>query len=190
MMLTSVMRIPFNCLGTEGAAAATLFLFPASRRHLLLGKNLALFTAYSAVNLLLAVILVGIMRQWKILPLFFYWLELSTAMIVAAGNITSSLFPLPLVMRGWRMQQQSAGRGCGYGFLYMGLSVGLIVLLLPVLAAIIVPWYWIDSRWFAMTLPLAFAYTAVLYSVSLNMGASLLLSREPEIIGKLVKQEE
>ena len=63
------------------------------------------------------------------------------------------------------------------------------LILLPVLAALIVPTIWVSSAWFAVSIPLAAAYALGLYALSLHLATPLLLQREIEIAEKLALVE-
>jgi hypothetical protein len=184
-LLLGETSVLFNTLGTEGASASLLFLFPASRRDLLLGKNLTLFTALSLVNLLVALLLCALTAGLRTFPVIALWILLTTAIFVAVGNLVSIWAPVRLVMRGWRLQPQSASRGCTYYFLHALVSLGAALLAVPVLAAMTVPGRWISPLWFAFTIPFALAYVYACYALSLQLGEQWLMSREPEIAAQL-----
>ena len=189
LMLLSEMQLLFNSFGTEGAAATLLFLFPSSRRQILIGKNLTLFAALSAVNLLLMLMLAALAGALETFGPLFAWMELATIVFIAVGNLTSIWFPVRVVLRGWRIRQQSASRGCGYGFLYLALAAAAYALLVPVLAALLLPSFWVSPAWYALTLPLAVAYAAGLYTLSLRLAAPLLLQRELILVERLGQEE-
>ncbi len=188
-VLMSEMQMSFNIFGTEGGAATVLFLFPSSRRHILIGKNLTLFAALSVVNLAFMVILCALAGVAHLFAPLFCWMELATVVFIAIGNLTSVYLPYRVVMRGMRTQQQTAGRGCGYGFIYMGVSLLAFALLLPVLAALVLPTFWIAPTWFALTIPLAGAYVIALYALLLHLAEPLLIQREVDIMEKVGQAE-
>ncbi len=57
------------------------------------------------------------------------------------------------------------------------------------LAAVAVPGYWVSPLWYALTIPIAAAYAAAVYLVSLGVAEKALLGREPEIVGKLSEKD-
>jgi hypothetical protein len=61
--------------------------------------------------------------------------------------------------------------------------------MLPVLAALIVPTYWISPLWLAITIPLAVVYATAGYALSLRLTEKALLAREVEISEKLGQAE-
>lgn len=189
LILLSEMGLTCNLFGTEGGAISTLFMFPCDRRQILLGKNLTLFLALTLVNLVYTLILTLAARAFGEFPLVFLWTELVLAAMLAVGNLTSIYFPYRIVMRGWRVKQQSASRGCGYSVLYLLLLLGTGVILLPVLAAFLIPLLWVGAVWLALSLPLALLYVGGLYAVSLTLAVPLLLQREQQI-GEKVSQED
>jgi ABC-2 type transport system permease protein len=188
-VLLSEMQLLFNIFGTEGGAATVLFLFPSSRRQMLIGKNLTLFAALSAVNLVFMMVLAALAGAMHLFGPLFCWMERATIVFIAAGNLVSIWFPFRVVTRSWRMRQQSASHGCGFSFLYMGIAAGAFVMLLPILALLLLPAFWVDSGWFALTIPLATAYALGLYTLSLKLSEPLLLRREIEITEKVGQTE-
>jgi len=188
-LLFTQIGFSFNLLGTEGKAAATLFLFPGSRRQILLGKNLVVFAMRSLFNLVALLVVSLASHQHGQVLLLFAMLELGCVVAIAAGNLVSIWFPMRAVAGGWRMQQQSAGRGCGYLFLIQVLTMATGLLMLPLAAALLLPLFLLPPPWFALTLPLAVAYTAGLYYLSLHIGEKLLQRREIEVAEKLLAEE-
>lgn len=184
LLLMMESQFAFNSFGVEGAATATLLLFPSPRRQILLGKNLAFFLALSAGNVVVAVGGAALLRQFTILPQVLIWSELALLLLLAGGNLASIWFPIPIIIRRGVPRPKVS-----LGFTQLVLSgitftvTGLIGL--PVLAAALVPTYWVSRFWLLVTLPIAAAYVAFAYALSLHLAEGLLLNREPELIDKL-----
>jgi len=189
MLLLGEMQVICNLFGTEGSAASLLFLFPASRRQIILGKNLAFFVALSAINLTFLVILAALGHAFRWIGLLLCWMELALVACLALGNLVSVYFPYRMVLKGWRVRQQYAARGCGYSLIYLLVVAGAFFLLLPVLAALIAPMFWIEPWWWAVTIPLAVGYALGLYALSLYQAGPLLERRETEIIAKVAQED-
>lgn len=189
MLLYGGSTLAFNIFGTDGNAAATLFLFPSARRQIILGKNLVMFFAMTAVNLALLLVLHLCLRTFLYLWQQYFLVLMATLVLIAAGNFISIRFPTRLVMRGWRAQPQSAGKGCGYGLVTMLGMLCCLLLTLPVTAAVIIPTYWVHPLWFALTLPLAAAYGIFIYLLSLHLTPPLLMQRETEIMATMLAEE-
>jgi hypothetical protein len=187
--LMSEMRFFFNFFGTEGAAASLFFLYPASRRQMLVGKNAVYLMLAVPANVALGIVLCFIANAIGELPYVLFWMLLATGFFVAAGNLMSVLFPMRVVMKGWKTRQQSVGTGCAYGFLYLGVSLATFVALAPVIAAIAIPRLWLGETWFAITLPLAIFYVLAAHFVSVKIGERLLLQREVDLMQKLGAEE-
>ena len=188
LLLLSEMQVVGNLFGTDGTAASLLFLFPCSRRHILMGKNLTVFGALSLVNFVFLAALTFIAKAADQLGLLLVWMEMALVILLALGNILSIYFPYRSVAKGWRMRQ-SGSRGFAYTLMYMGALVAAGVLLLPVLAGLVLPGYLQESGWLALTLPCTVAYTIGLYAVSLYRAEGLLSSREREVVAKLGLEE-
>jgi hypothetical protein len=183
-------QVLFNIFGNESTAAATLFLFPGSRREILVGKSVVTLGAILLVNVVVVAILCAFIGSYHLFGPVLAWVELATLVSAGAGNVISVLAPLATVRRGWRLQQPSPGRGCGYGLLY-ALVFGIVLgLSLPVLAAALIPSYWAGAAWFALTIPLAAAYAVGIYMLSLRVAGPLLREREFDVIRSLTQQEK
>lgn len=183
-------QLLMNMLGTEGKSVMTLLLLPASRRQILMGKNLAVVGALTVTNIVVTVIICAVSKTLELTPVVFLWMELVLVLMAGIGNLSSILFPIPIIRTGWRVQAQMTGQGCVHSMAQL-LSMGVGgVLLLPVLAAVIVPSYWVSSFYFGLTLPLAIGYVIGVYLLSLHFAAPLMISREPEIINLLVPEEQ
>lgn len=186
MLMLSEVRLPFNTFGIEGSAAATLFLFPGSRRQILIGKNVVMLLILATFNLVILTLICGLLRAFTTLPLLWCWTVLGSIILIAVGNPVSVRFPFPIIWRGRRVWQQSAGQGCGYGcLLYPLLTLLTIILLLPTVAALVIPLYWVGAGWLSLAIPCAFAYVFALYLLSLAISEPLLLKREVEIADAL-----
>ncbi len=176
----------YNLFGVEGYAAATLFLFPASRRHLLLGKNLTFFSAFALLNLVLALGLGLVSRQPDLCWRLALWMVLLTGMNVTVGNFVSIWFPYRVVMRGRRLQPSSASKGVTYGLVSLVTGGASLLLALPAAAAIVVPTYFLDNpAWMYLTLPLAVLYVLCFYLISLGQAEKMLQSREMAMVEQL-----
>ena len=118
-------------------------------------------------------------------PLLFGVTELLSVLALAVGNVVSVKFPYRIVMQGWRMQQQSTGRGCGFSFIYLGIMLLYGLLALPVALALALPTTLIPLAWFALAIPFSLAYVFGLYYISLQISATMLHHNEIEIAEKL-----
>lgn len=191
IVLLTEMQLVCNVFGTEGGAAALLFLFPCSRREILIGKNLAIFFALSIINLVYVLVTTALCHVLPWYGLLFFWMEMAILVCISLGNIASIYFPYRMVMRGWRIRQQSATRGCGYSLIYLVIMFVGFLLMIPVLAALVLPTLtpWIAPEWLLLTVPLAIAYAGGLYLFSLAQAEPLLMEREVEIIAKVGQED-
>lgn len=177
-----------NMFGSDGHASATLFQFPVPRRDILIGKNLALMTAFSLINVFLVVTVILITGE-AIAGMLVLLLTLGVSLIVlAVGNVTSILLPYRVALKGWRIQRQSAGRGCAFGFFRTVAMLGTQLLLLPPAAALVLSYYWLGKIWLIVTVPFAVAYVAGLYFASLSLARYLLESREQSLVAALTSE--
>jgi len=179
----------YNCFGPEANAAALLFAFPVSRRELLIGKNLAQLSMVVPLNIVSGVLLCLILKRPELLPVQLPWLILAPVLMAAVGNGVSVWLPFRVNTQGLKARQQNTGYGAGYVFLSLGVSLAALVLYVPILAAVLVPYLFVGMGWLALSVPLATAYTLGLYGLSLKVTEPWLLDREAEIIAKVARPE-
>ena len=191
MMTFSQMQLCYNIFGTEGGAVSLLFLFPASRRQIVIGKNLFHFLVLSMFNLAMTIIVFVLSRDPALTALLFYWMELSLLINLSFGNLFSLYFPMRLVMRGWRVQNRTSGHGCLFFVIYLTVWFASLILFVPVVAALAVPMahlFGAPIAWLAVSLPFGLLYVVGIYLFSLYLTVMLLPRREDVIVAK-VSQE-
>jgi hypothetical protein len=178
-----------NLFGLEGAAVRNLLWFPASRRQVFLGKNLAylaLFIPFNVVVLILLAVLsqttgpdplAGPLAKVSVLervpPAIAAHLS-SLLVVVALGNVTSVYFPLPFLAPGQRMSRRDES-GCLMAAARSGLYLLTFVLLAPVLALSVLLE---GTRWTMAAAIVGLAYAALLYWIGLKVSERALLARE------------
>lgn len=178
-------QLAFNLFGIEGPAVSLLFTFPSDRKQMLMGKNLPVFVALLCITSPFALLFCLLAKSLPVFPVVVLWTALAAIMLISAGNLTSMWAPVRIVMRGWRPQPQSSGRSLYRGLVSMGMIAVAGLLSVPVLGGLMIPVQWLGSWWLALTIPLAVAYTAVCYMVSLHLAEREFARRDIEIIEKL-----
>ena len=178
-------QLVFNIFGVEAGAAPLLFLSPGPRRQILMGKNLVQWAVLCAVNLPVLVVSTAVLKRWDQLAPLAVWAVLATAVFIAAGNLVSVWLPYPLAARAGTVRRRSASRGAGYSLLHLLAISVTSVFALPVLGALLLPALWVDPRWLLVTVPLATAYTAFGYLLTLHLAEQDLTAREVEVIERL-----
>ena len=138
-LLLFSMQVLNNLYGVEGAAASVLFGSPSPRRRLIMAKNLIFGLLFGGFAL--AVTIVGGLWLGAGVRTLLYalWVLLVLTVMTAAGNLISIYMPYRVVMRGWRMRASMGNRGCGYVFLYFGILLGTLVIMLPVFLGLWLP---------------------------------------------------
>ncbi len=176
-----------NFLGLE--SLTQIFLTPASRRDMILGKNIAYFSIFGGVNCFI-VTAVSLFHHaaGQILPMI-VWALLAEIVLLGAGNITSIVMPRRIVMRGWRAAG-AAGGGCGRILFSLGLQLVTLALLIPVLAALLLPNWFHAAIWYAFSIPGAVVYSVLIYLLSLYFAVPMLQNREPLIVERMHQQNE
>ena len=182
-MLLGAFMLSANAFGFEGEAASMLFLFPAPRRAVLAGKNLALWTVLMAVYTPALILLAALSGQWAALPLAWVGAACALLLSLGIGNFLSIFAPYRLPARRQNpFATRAGGRGC-VGFLvslagYLATSV----LALPLGAALLLPLALRAAAWYWLTVPVAVGYAGWLYRALLGWAARRVQAREPEII--------
>lgn len=179
----------YNSFGSEANAAAMLFAFPAPRRDLLIGKNLAQLSVVLPLNLVAGLLLCVVLKRLELLPVLLPWVLFAPVLMAAVGNGVSVWLPFRVNTQGLRARQQNTGYGAGYVFLSLGISLAALVLYAPVLAAVLVPYLFLGNGWLALTVPMAAAYVIGLYILSLKVTLPWLLEREAEIVAKVARPD-
>lgn len=193
MMTFSQMQLTYNIFGTEGGAVGLLFLYPAARRQVVLGKNLFHFTVLSCFNLVMAGVVFGLSRDPGLTSLLFYWMELSLLLNLSLGNVFSLYFPMRVVMRGWRVQYRSSGQGCLFFVVYLAVWFCSLLMFVPVVAALALPLtntFGISIVWLAVSLPAGAVYVGAIYLFSLYLVELLLPKREEPIIARVSQEPQ
>ena len=73
--------------------------------------------------------------------------------------------------------------------MYLGAFLAALVFALPVLAALLIPTFFVDSVWYVVSVPFAILYAAGIYFMSLKIGEPMLMSGEIELIQKVSSEE-
>jgi hypothetical protein len=84
-----------------------------------------------------------------------------------------------------RLGSASAGRGCGWGLLFLGYMLVVALASVPAIAAVLIPHYLVPAVWCLLSLPLGAAYSGGIYLLMLNLSSNLLRQRDREIIATL-----
>lgn len=191
-VLLSLFTLSYNTLGFERQSLTTLFLFPVNPRYILWGKNLMLFFLGMVELVVVLLVIAFVSHVWiYTLPAFALGLA-GIGVVLASGNVTSVFFPQQMRLMAQRGFQSSNNMSSQAGCLRVVMSfasmIVTLIVLLPVLAALIVPiflhaiWFWIIG------IPFALAYGAVIYFVITGVVAPRMLQRTPEILAVVAKE--
>ena len=190
-ILLSLFTLAYNTLGFDGQSLTTLFLFPVNPKQILLGKNLVIFLL-GLVELIAVVLLVAFLSHTWLFALPSFTLGLAGVLIVLAlGNITSVYFPqrMRLAQRGFQSaSSMSAQGGCLRVVMSFAAMIVDVIVLIPVLAAMVLPivfqatWLWVFA------IPLSLAYGALIYYATTSIVAPRMLNRLPEILEVVARE--
>lgn len=178
----------FNIFGDEGPAAAALFMFPSSRRHIIMGKNLAFFVALAGLNCALVGGLSAAAGELALWPVAALWAAELTAIAVACGNLVSVWHPVRMVTRGWLPQRRSASLSFFRAVVYLLFALLVGLLSLPALAALAGPVYWLGAPWLLLGVPASLAWVWGCYAGCLRVAERELLAREIEVAERVAKE--
>ena len=190
-ILLSLFTLAYNTLGFEGQSLTTLLLFPVNPKQVLLGKNLVIFLL-GLVELIVVVLLVAFISHTWLFALPSLTLGLTGVLIVLAlGNITSVYFPqrARFGQRGFQStSSMSAQGGCMRVVMSFAAMIVDVVVLIPALAAMVLPiafhaiWLWVFA------IPLSLAYGVLIYYATTSIVAPRMLSRLPEILEVVARE--
>lgn len=190
-ILLSLFSLAYNTLGFEGQSLTSLFLFPVNPKQILLGKNLVIFLL-GLIELIVVVLLVAFVLHTWLFALPSFTLGLTGVLIVLAlGNITSIYFPqrARFGQRGFQSaNSMSAQGGCMRVVMSFAAVIVDVVVLIPVLAALVLPiafhatWLWVFA------IPLSLVYGALIYYATMSIVAPRMLYRLPEILEVVARE--
>jgi ABC-2 type transport system permease protein len=190
-LLFTLYSLAYNSLGFERQGITTLFLFPIDPRYILWGKNIAVMLV-GVVEILILVTAASIITHgWQYTgPALVIGLA-GLGIILGIGNFTTVFLPQKMRMarRGFQTRtNMTAEGGCLRIVMSMVATLLMLILLIPVAAAVFVPillhvqWIWIIS------LPVSIIYGILFYTIVTNAVAPRILQRAPEIVAVIAKE--
>ncbi len=190
--LLSLFTLSYNTLGFERQSLTTLFLFPIPPKYILWGKNLVVFVIGAVEILLLAIIVAALSGGWELLIPSIALGIAGMGIITAIGNFMSVFFPrrVRLAARGFRSSGSgmSMEDGCLQTISSFAASIVTILVLLPAITAIIIPYiyssYWV---WF-ISVPGTILYGVLIYVGVTTLVAPRMLDRTPEILAVITRE--
>jgi hypothetical protein len=171
--------------GTEAGTAALIFGLPVNRRHLIIGKNVALLGLLLVADGAAVALLCGVARAPHLLLPMLLWLPAVLLTATALGNPLSVLLPFPIPRRGETFRAEP---GRGVAFLYIGAGFAVWGLLWPVQAGLGF------ARGVGPTATVAVLcgaalWVSALYAGSVVLTERLLRKREQRLVGVLDGEE-
>jgi ABC-2 type transport system permease protein len=188
-----------NILSLEGPGILHLFILPARRLRILLGKNVAHYHVLLLLNSLLIPGIAGIPMflqrgieyPWRTVLLLVALNAAALPVVIGTGALVSVYFPQGVAARGRRVltQDQTGGDGCFTAMFRSLLSMAMTIPLAILFVIIwVVPTLVIrDARVHWITVPSGIACGAAIYVVLLAIAARGLEHREPRILEELMK---
>jgi ABC-2 type transport system permease protein len=190
-VLFTLYSLAYNALGFERQGITTLFLFPIDPRYILWGKNIAVMVV-GAVEIFIFIIVASIVtHNWQnTAPALVIGLA-GLGIILGIGNFTSVFLPqkMRLARRGFQTRaNMSAEGGCLRALMSMAATITMLILLIPVAAAVFLPiilhlqWIWI------LSLPISVIYGVTFYTIVTNFVAPRIVTKAPEIASVIAKE--
>jgi len=191
IVFLSMITLAFNSLGIERQGLTMLFLFPVEPRRILWGKNLAVF-AIGLGELALVVLLSAFLAHaWSLLlPTLAMGLA-GIAVTLGCSNFTSVFFPQRMrqMQRGFRATGAATSQnGCLRALLSVAMLLATAIVLLPVIAALVLPLYFHLDWILVASIPLAIAYGGFFLWLVTRLVAPRMLARAPEIIEVVTRE--
>lgn len=190
-LLFTLYSLAYNSLGFERQGITTLFLFPIDPKYILWGKNIAVMVV-GVVEIFIFVIVASIVtHNWQYTaPALVIGLS-GLGIILGIGNFTTVFLPQKMRMarRGFQTRaNMSAEGGCLRTIMSLAATLTMLVLLIPVAAAVFLPlilhlqWIWI------LSLPISLIYGGVFYTIVTNLVAPRIVAKAPEIAAIVGKE--
>ena len=190
-LLFTLYSLAYNSLGFERQGITTLFLFPIDPRYILWGKNIAV-SVVGVVEIVIFVTVASIVtHDWQyMIPALVIGLA-GLGIILGIGNFTTVFLPQKMRMarRGFQTRANtSAEGGCLRALMSMAATLTMLILLIPVGAAVFLPlilhlqWIWI------LSLPISLVYGGAFYTIVTNLVAPRILAKAPEIAAIVGKE--
>lgn len=187
--LLVIMVLSINSLGLERQGLQTLFLFPVRPLDILFGKNLFAGALAFLLEIILVALKAALTNGWENIPIALSLGLAAIFVMMACGNITSVIAPFRT--RTVRMGDTSSfnsENGCLRSVISIGALGAMLVLMLPIIAALTVPIALGHRPWIVFTLPGAILYGVALHQAATRMIAPVLLHRAPEILSITVQE--
>jgi len=191
LILLSLYTLTYNVLGFERQSLTTLLLFPIEPRYILWSKNIAIFIV-GLIEVCILILLAAITTQawYFVLPAFVVGLS-GIGVILGIGNFTSVFFPQKMRFRQRGFQttsNTSAEGGCLRTLMSIAAFYTMLLVLIPVAAAVALPMFFQLQWLWWITLPLALLYSGAIYVAITMLVAPRILKRAPEILAAVAKE--
>lgn len=171
-----------NAFGLERQGLALLFSFPADRFSLLLAKNLHAMVLRLPALILVAAATVLAAGPWLV-PAVATALFVTQVVSAAIDNFLSILVPVPVAAAGRDPHAPTAGaRGLGAVLAAMAATVTALFASAPFIFLVWLPHLLGRPVLWLVTLPLALAGAGAVYFLLTSWAASMLRSREPDLL--------
>ena len=191
LILLSLYTLTYNVLGFERQSLTTLLLFPIDPKYILWSKNIAVFIIGFVEVCILILLAASTTRAWYFaLPAFVIGLS-GIGIILGIGNFTSVFFPqkMRLRQRGFQTTSNtSAEGGCLRSLLSVVAFYTMLLVLVPVAAAVVLPIFFHDQWIWWLSLPLALLYSSAIYFGITMVVAPRILNKAPEILAVVTKE--
>lgn len=182
------LNFSMNAFGYERAGAQTLFLLPVRPLDIFWGKNLAVGLIAGIAGVVATLGIAALTGGWENVPIALAIGLAGVLVVIGCGNVVSVL--LPFRVRQMRMGQArfSSDNGCLRGLLSVVTMFVVLVLLLPVAAAIAVPLFAGQQEWLAPALAGSVLYGLLLYQLATRLIAPQVHQRAPDILAVVARE--
>ncbi len=179
-----------NTFGFDREGLKLLFLFPAQRGVILLGKNALAFVITAGAATIGALIAAAWKGQLPRLPVLLPFLWSFVVLLVVVGNYISVYLPTRVPRRGENPFAQGMEKGCATSLLRSLILPATMLLGLPLAGGYLGPELLQRPVLYALSIPAALAYAGAVYWLALPHIADALLQRETNIIEICAATEE
>jgi len=191
LLMLTLFSLTYNTLGFERQSISALLLFPIRPRDVLWAKNIANFVVGLSSCTILILLVATIMHSWNYVVPALVIMIAGVCINIGLGNFTSVMFPqkMRLARRGMRTNtNMTAQGGCLRSFITAIAFYVMLVLLIPVAAAVLLPMFMHQQWIWTLSLPLSVVYGIAFYSIVTYLVAPRILTKAPELIEAIGKE--
>jgi ABC-2 type transport system permease protein len=166
----------------------TLSYFPVRAAHIFLGKNLAAFIVGVAELLLLLILQGALSGNWAGSVVLGFAGLAGLIATLGPANAIAVLVPLRIARQGAGREQGDSGSGCVSSLLIFVSYLVVGVLVIPILAAVLLPVILHHTELYPILLPASILYGIGIYVGGTALASAMYYDRLPKIMEVVTRE--